>query len=82
MAAQVGATWIILLIAVSFLSVADSSTIGVDYISRLLQIQDRERAPPEVQVSAARGVLRRLIPSYSSAFEFRIVSQVISPIEF
>ncbi|KAF2311400.1 hypothetical protein GH714_022302 [Hevea brasiliensis] len=59
----------------SILSTAHSSTIGVDYISRLLEIQERERASPSVQVAAARGVLRRLLPSYSSVFEFRIVSK-------
>ncbi|KAF2282888.1 hypothetical protein GH714_043308 [Hevea brasiliensis] len=44
----------------SILSTAHSSTIGVDYISRLLEIQERERASPSVQVAAARGVLRRI----------------------
>ncbi|XP_052182621.1 alpha-N-acetylglucosaminidase-like isoform X2 [Diospyros lotus] len=57
------------------LSLTRSSTIGVEYISRLLEIQDQERAPPSVQVAAARGVLRRLIPSHSSSFDFRIVSK-------
>ncbi|KAF7838380.1 alpha-N-acetylglucosaminidase-like isoform X1 [Senna tora] len=56
-------------------SLALSSTIGVDSISRLLQIQDRERAPPSVQEAAARAVLLRLLPSHSSSFEFRIVSK-------
>ncbi|KAF8399341.1 hypothetical protein HHK36_015206 [Tetracentron sinense] len=56
-------------------SVARSSTIGVDHISRLLEIQDRERALPSVQVAAAQGVLRRLLPSHSSSFEFQIVSK-------
>ncbi|KAJ1421807.1 Beta-hexosaminidase-like, domain 2 [Sesbania bispinosa] len=46
-----------------------SSTVGVDAISRLLQIQDRERAPPSVQEAAARGVLLRLLPSHSSSFQ-------------
>ncbi|XP_022738766.1 alpha-N-acetylglucosaminidase-like [Durio zibethinus] len=59
----------------SFLSLAYSSTIGVQYISKLLEIQDRERAPPSLQVAAARGVLLRLLPSHSSAFEFRIISK-------
>ena len=57
-------------------SFAHSSTIGVEYISRILEIQDRERAPPAVQVAAARGVLRRLLPSHSSSFHFEIVSKV------
>ncbi|OMO77565.1 Alpha-N-acetylglucosaminidase [Corchorus capsularis] len=51
-----------------------SSTIGVQYISKLLEIQDRERAPPSLQVAAARAVLHRLLPSHSSAFEFRLIS--------
>lgn len=56
---------------------ADSSTIGVNYISGLLEIQDNERAPASVQLSAAYGVLNRLIPSHYSSFEFRIISKVI-----
>ncbi|KAB5531975.1 hypothetical protein DKX38_018645 [Salix brachista] len=58
-----------------FFSSAQSSTIGVSYISELLEIQDRERALPHVQVAAARGVLQRLLPSHTSSFEFRIVSK-------
>ncbi|GMY24880.1 alpha-N-acetylglucosaminidase-like isoform X1 [Fagus crenata] len=57
-------------------SFAHSSTIGVGYISRILEIQDRERAPPSVQVAAARAVLHRLLPSHSSSFDFQIVSNV------
>ncbi|KAH0975576.1 hypothetical protein GBA52_017475 [Prunus armeniaca] len=57
------------------LNSAHSSAIGIGYISRLLEIQDRERAPPYVQVAAARGVLRRLLPSHSSSFDFQIVSK-------
>ncbi|KAK7828801.1 alpha-n-acetylglucosaminidase [Quercus suber] len=56
-------------------SFAHSSTIGVGYISRILEIQDRERAPPAVQVAAARAVLRRLLPSHTSSFHFEIVSK-------
>ncbi|XP_038680573.1 alpha-N-acetylglucosaminidase-like isoform X2 [Tripterygium wilfordii] len=64
-----------LVIVFSVFLLAQSSTIGVDYISRLLEIQDRERAPPSVQVTAAVGVLGRLLPSHSSGFEFLIVSK-------
>ncbi|KAL3512948.1 hypothetical protein ACH5RR_025665 [Cinchona calisaya] len=53
----------------------ESSTIGVSYVSRLLEIQDRERAPPSVQLAAAYGVLNRLIPSHSSSFDFKIISK-------
>ncbi|KAM7471348.1 hypothetical protein LguiA_009531 [Lonicera macranthoides] len=56
-------------------TVAHSSTIGVNYISRLLDIQDRERAPASVQLSAAYGVLNRFIPSHSSSFDFQIISK-------
>ncbi|XP_031250940.1 alpha-N-acetylglucosaminidase-like [Pistacia vera] len=66
----------LLFIALSIiLTLAQSSTIGVQYISRLLEIQDHERAPPSVQVAAAYGALQRLLPSHSSAFEFRIISK-------
>ncbi|CAJ1975204.1 unnamed protein product [Sphenostylis stenocarpa] len=54
---------------------SSTATAGVDAISRLIQIQDRERAPPSVQEAAARGVLLRLLPSHSSSFHFRIVSK-------
>ncbi|XP_044484414.1 alpha-N-acetylglucosaminidase-like [Mangifera indica] len=67
---------LLLLIALSIvLTLGQSSTIGVQYISRLLEIQDHERAPPSVQVAAAYGALQRLLPSHSSAFEFRIISK-------
>ncbi|KAG6686673.1 hypothetical protein I3842_11G031900, partial [Carya illinoinensis] len=56
-------------------SLVHSSTIGVGYISRLLELQDRERAPPLLQVAAARAVLRRLLPSHFSSFDFQIVSK-------
>ncbi|XP_056175296.1 alpha-N-acetylglucosaminidase-like isoform X1 [Syzygium oleosum] len=54
---------------------ARCSTAGVGYMSRLLEIQDRERAPAAVQLAAARGVLRRLLPALYSSFEFRIISK-------
>ncbi|KAF4367611.1 hypothetical protein F8388_011250 [Cannabis sativa] len=54
---------------------AHPSTIGVRHLSNLLQTQDRERSPPSLQLAAARGVLRRLIPSHSSSFDFQIVSK-------
>ncbi|XP_010027872.2 alpha-N-acetylglucosaminidase isoform X1 [Eucalyptus grandis] len=54
---------------------ARCSTAGVGYVSRLLEIQDRERAPAAVQLAAARGALRRLLPSRYSSFEFRIISK-------
>ncbi|XP_024031957.1 alpha-N-acetylglucosaminidase [Morus notabilis] len=54
---------------------AHSSTLGIRYISKLLDKQDRERAPPSLQVAAARGVLRRLLPSHSSSFDFQIISK-------
>ncbi|MBA0633965.1 hypothetical protein Godav_029879 [Gossypium davidsonii] len=63
------------LLLFSLFSMVYASTIGVQYISKLLQIQERERAPPSFQVAAARGVLHRLLPSHSSSFEFRIISK-------
>lgn len=69
-------------ITLSTLAVAQSSTIGVQYISRLLDIQDRERAPPSVQLAAAYAVLQRLLPSHYSAFQFRIISKVFYLLKF
>ncbi|XP_075480477.1 alpha-N-acetylglucosaminidase-like [Primulina tabacum] len=54
---------------------ADSSALGVKYMSRLLEIQDRERAPPSVQLSAVYAAVNRIIPSHSSSFEFSIISK-------
>lgn len=58
-------------------SVANSSTLGVNYVSPLLDIQERERAPSSVQLTAAYGVLNRLIPSHFSSFEFHIIHKVL-----
>ncbi|KAK6920761.1 Alpha-N-acetylglucosaminidase, N-terminal [Dillenia turbinata] len=63
------------LLLFSLLPFSLCSNPGVRSISRLLDLQDRERAPPSVQVSAAYGVLSRLLPSHSSSFEFQIVSK-------
>ncbi|XP_019154371.1 PREDICTED: alpha-N-acetylglucosaminidase-like [Ipomoea nil] len=52
---------------------ADSSTLGVRYVSRLLEIHDRERAPASLQLSVAYAVLNRLIHSHSSSFDFLII---------
>lgn len=65
----------IFLIGMNGAPTADSSTLGVGYISRLLEIHDRERAPPSVQVAAAYTALNRLIPSHSSSFQFSIISK-------
>ncbi|KAI4303870.1 hypothetical protein MLD38_039456 [Melastoma candidum] len=64
---------VILLFAGGGFASALYSTIGVGYISRFLEIQDRERAPASVQVAAARDVLRRVLPHLYSSFEFRII---------
>lgn len=65
--------WIFFTVLCTFLVALESSTVGVSYISRLLEIQDKERAPPSVQLAAACGVLNRLLPSHSSSFEFKII---------
>ncbi|EYU29516.1 hypothetical protein MIMGU_mgv1a0184371mg, partial [Erythranthe guttata] len=38
-------------------------------------IQDRERAPPSLQISAAYAAVSRLIPSHASSFQFNIVTK-------
>ena len=45
-------------------------------IEALLQRLDSKRSSPSVQEAAARGVLRRLLPTHLSSFEFKIVSKV------
>ncbi|KAG7021479.1 Alpha-N-acetylglucosaminidase, partial [Cucurbita argyrosperma subsp. argyrosperma] len=75
MAPPFAAVFLIFLSIFITFSTSFSSTIGVGYISRLLDIQDRERAPSSVQVAAARGVLRRLLPSHLSSFDFQILSK-------
>ncbi|KAM7274722.1 hypothetical protein ACFE04_016588 [Oxalis oulophora] len=54
---------------------SSSSTIGVQYVSRLLQLQDTERAPAAVQLAAARAVLHRLLPSHAPSFHFQILTK-------
>lgn len=76
MASPFSSTFLIFLSIFAAFSTSQSSTIGVGYISRLLEIQDRERAPAHVQVAAAREVLRRLLPFHLSSFDFQIVSKV------
>jgi alpha-N-acetylglucosaminidase len=38
---------------------------------------DSKRAIPSVQEAAAKGVLRRLLPTHFSSFEFNIVPKVV-----
>ncbi|KGN63620.2 hypothetical protein Csa_013990 [Cucumis sativus] len=75
MASFFSSTFLIFVTIFAAFSTSRSSTIGVEYISRLLEIQDRERVPAYVQVAAARGVLRRLLPSHLPSFDFQIVSK-------
>lgn len=67
---------LLMLLVIFFFPIVRPSSIGVHYISKLLQLQDRERAPPHVQVAAARRALLRLLPSHSSSFDFQITSKV------
>ncbi|KAL3835156.1 hypothetical protein ACJIZ3_009892 [Penstemon smallii] len=77
---MIGVCCFILLFAMPIMvSSSSSSTVlqgpGVKYISQLLEIQDREKAPPSVQISAAKAALNRLIPSHSSSFDLKIISK-------
>lgn len=47
----------------------------LEAIEPLLQRLDSKRAPPSVQEAAAKGVLKRLLPTHLSSFEFKIVSK-------
>ncbi|CAL0308657.1 unnamed protein product [Lupinus luteus] len=44
-------------------------------IEPLLKRLDSKKVPPSVQEAAAKGVLKRLIPTHFSSFEFNIVSK-------
>ncbi|QCD95604.1 alpha-N-acetylglucosaminidase [Vigna unguiculata] len=44
-------------------------------IEPLLQGLDSKRAPPSVQETAAFGLLKRLLPTHLSSFQFKIVSK-------
>ncbi|KAG8388629.1 hypothetical protein BUALT_Bualt02G0145300 [Buddleja alternifolia] len=72
---MIGFWVLIFLFGIHGVPMADSSTLGVEYISRVLEIQDRERAPPSLQISAAYSAVTRLIPSHSSSFHFTIISK-------
>ncbi|KAF3643275.1 hypothetical protein FXO37_22080 [Capsicum annuum] len=64
---------LIFIFCVFCFSIANSSTLGINYVSPLLEIQERERAPSSVQLTAAYDVLNRLIPSHFSSFQFLII---------
>ncbi|KAI3499382.1 hypothetical protein L1887_35181 [Cichorium endivia] len=66
---------VVLTTVIVLFTVTHSSTLGVEYVSRVLKVQDRERAPSSVQISAARAVLDRLIPSHSASFDFQIITK-------
>ncbi|XP_051133048.1 alpha-N-acetylglucosaminidase-like [Andrographis paniculata] len=66
---------LIVFFGINNMSMVDSSTLGVEYVSRLLEIQDRERAPSSLQLSAAYAALGRNFPSHTTSFQFRIISK-------
>ncbi|CAJ1958891.1 unnamed protein product [Sphenostylis stenocarpa] len=49
-----------------------------DGIEPLLRRLDSKRAPPSVQEAAAVGLLKRLLPTHLSSFQFKIVSKVFA----
>lgn len=51
-------------------------------LEALLHRLDSKRASSSVQEAAARDVLRRLLPSHLSSFEFKIVSKVFAYLLF
>ncbi|XXG79446.1 hypothetical protein AAC387_Pa09g0511 [Persea americana] len=64
----------LLVLSLLLLPTAFSEMQGMEAVLTRLNSQ---RASPSVQVAAARGVLNRLLPAYSSSFEFEIVSEGI-----
>ncbi|KVI06376.1 Alpha-N-acetylglucosaminidase, partial [Cynara cardunculus var. scolymus] len=74
--ATTASTAVVLTTLIVLVTLTNSSTVGVEYVSRLLEVQDQETAPPSVQLSAARAVLDRFIPSHSSSFALEIITKV------
>ncbi|PKA62624.1 alpha-N-acetylglucosaminidase [Apostasia shenzhenica] len=54
---------------------AGKTTDVADAVEDILRTAERRRAPPSVQESAARGVLRRLLPSHTSSFLLKVVNE-------
>ncbi|KAJ8432285.1 hypothetical protein Cgig2_028547 [Carnegiea gigantea] len=46
-------------------------------LKALINLLDSQRSTPTVQESAAKGVLKRLLPSHVSSFDFKIIPQNI-----
>ncbi|XP_054816165.1 alpha-N-acetylglucosaminidase isoform X3 [Prosopis cineraria] len=64
--------FLFLILIPTLLSVAFSKH---EAIEALLQRLDSKRVPASVQEAAARDLLRRLLPSHLSSFEFKIISK-------
>ena len=59
-----------------------SSLSHSEAIEALLSRLDTRRAAPSVQESAAKAVLRRLLPTHLDSFQFEIVSKVFFDFRF
>ena len=70
--------WVLMLLP----SLPLSSSSHSEAIEALLSRLATKRAAPSVQESAAKAVLRRLLPTYLDSFQFEIVSKVFFHFRF
>ena len=59
-----------------------SSSSHSEALEALLSRLDARRAAPSVQESAAKAVVRRLLPTHLDSFQFEIVSKVFFDFRF
>ncbi|PKU65022.1 alpha-N-acetylglucosaminidase [Dendrobium catenatum] len=52
---------------------AGKKSRGTDAVEQILRREESLRAPPSVQLAAAQGVLRRLLPRHTSSFLLKVV---------
>ncbi|KAG1364033.1 hypothetical protein COCNU_11G008600 [Cocos nucifera] len=53
--------------------IAYCSPLEQSHLARVLEIQERERVSPSVQIATVRSLLGRLLPSHQASFEFEII---------
>ncbi|KAK6119256.1 hypothetical protein DH2020_047002 [Rehmannia glutinosa] len=67
-----------LFITISLLVLSECSSFSIkelEAVESLLNRLDTKKPSPSEQESAARGVLQRLLPTYLSSFEFKIITK-------
>ena len=71
---------LLLLLLLPSSSPSSTPPFGKAAVKELLKRLDSKRASPSIQEAAARGVLKRLLPTHLSSFRFEIAPKVDSRI--